>query len=172
VTERARLATTALLLPAYDEAVLAKQAAVVDQVSGGRLDLGVGLGARADDYEVFGRPFAARGRRLSEQLRRLHALWAPRSRARRTAARPVRPRRSGPAHRCGSAATPTPRSAGRSASATPTCSARRASRPSPPACRRSGRPPSGPAVRGSRSARSPTWRSTPTPVSWPRGSGC
>jgi alkanesulfonate monooxygenase SsuD/methylene tetrahydromethanopterin reductase-like flavin-dependent oxidoreductase (luciferase family) len=75
VTERARLATTALLLPAYDEAVLAKQAAVVDQISGGRLDLGVGLGARADDYEVFGRRFEGRGRRLSAQLRRLHALW-------------------------------------------------------------------------------------------------
>jgi alkanesulfonate monooxygenase SsuD/methylene tetrahydromethanopterin reductase-like flavin-dependent oxidoreductase (luciferase family) len=55
--------------------VLAKQAAVVDQVSGGRLDLGVGRGARADDYEVFGRPSDGRGRRLSAQLRRLHALW-------------------------------------------------------------------------------------------------
>src|SRR6266508_1751651 len=44
VTERVRLATTAVLLPAYDETLLARQAAVVDRVSGGRLDLAVALG--------------------------------------------------------------------------------------------------------------------------------
>jgi len=76
VTERVRLATIVVLLPAYDETLLARQAAVVDRVSGGRLDLGVGLGARAEDYQALGRPFGGRGRRLSEQLRRLHALWA------------------------------------------------------------------------------------------------
>ena len=76
VTERVRLATTAVLLPAYDETLLARQAAVVDRVSGGRLDLGVGLGARADDYQALGRPFGGRGRRLEEQLQRLHELWA------------------------------------------------------------------------------------------------
>src|SRR6266511_2323319 len=76
VIEWVRLATTAVLLPAYDETLLARQAAVVDRVSGGRLDLGVGLGARADDYQALGRPFGGRGRRLEEQLQRLHELWA------------------------------------------------------------------------------------------------
>src|SRR6266536_3443671 len=75
VTERVRLATTAVLLPAYDETLLARQAAVVDRVSGGRLDLGVGLGARADDYQALGRPFGGRGRRLRRRGRppRRHA---------------------------------------------------------------------------------------------------
>jgi alkanesulfonate monooxygenase SsuD/methylene tetrahydromethanopterin reductase-like flavin-dependent oxidoreductase (luciferase family) len=76
VTERVRLATTVVLLPAYDEGLLARQAAVVDQVSGGRLDLGAGLGARAEDYQALGRSFERRGPRLSGQLRRLHELWA------------------------------------------------------------------------------------------------
>ncbi|MDR3079969.1 MAG: LLM class flavin-dependent oxidoreductase [Streptomyces sp.] len=75
VTERVRLATTALLLPPRDEVLVAKQAAVIDCVSGGRLDLGVALGNRPDDYEVLGRPFQGRGRRLDEQLRRLVTLW-------------------------------------------------------------------------------------------------
>jgi alkanesulfonate monooxygenase SsuD/methylene tetrahydromethanopterin reductase-like flavin-dependent oxidoreductase (luciferase family) len=76
VTERVRLATTVVLAPAYDEGLLARQAAVVDQVSGGRLDLGVGLGARAEDYQALGRSFERRGARLSAQLGRLHELWA------------------------------------------------------------------------------------------------
>ena len=75
VTERIRLATTAVILPTRDEALLVKQAAVVDAVSGGRLDLGVGVGARADDFELFGRPFAGRGRTFERQLERMAALW-------------------------------------------------------------------------------------------------
>jgi alkanesulfonate monooxygenase SsuD/methylene tetrahydromethanopterin reductase-like flavin-dependent oxidoreductase (luciferase family) len=76
VTERVRLATTVVLAPAYDEGLLAKQAAVVDQLSGGRLDLGVGLGARAEDYQALGRSFERRGPRLTEQLQRMKQLWA------------------------------------------------------------------------------------------------
>jgi hypothetical protein len=90
VTERVRLAITVVLLPAYDEAVLARQAAVVDRVSGGRLDLGVGLGARADDYQALGRRFGGRGRRLSEQLRRQTARHPPCRRGRRPPVLPSR----------------------------------------------------------------------------------
>jgi alkanesulfonate monooxygenase SsuD/methylene tetrahydromethanopterin reductase-like flavin-dependent oxidoreductase (luciferase family) len=64
-----------VILPTRDEALLVKQAAVVDAVSGGRLDLGVGVGARADDFELFGRPFAGRGRTFERQLERMAALW-------------------------------------------------------------------------------------------------
>lgn len=49
VTERSRLATTMLQLPNRNEVLVAKQAAVIDQLSGGRLDLGVSIGGRKDD---------------------------------------------------------------------------------------------------------------------------
>jgi alkanesulfonate monooxygenase SsuD/methylene tetrahydromethanopterin reductase-like flavin-dependent oxidoreductase (luciferase family) len=74
-TERVRLVTTAIILPTRDEALLAKQAAVVDRQSGGRLDLGVGVGLRPDDFELFGRPFAGRGRTFVRQLERMTSLW-------------------------------------------------------------------------------------------------
>lgn len=76
VTERVRLATAVVLLPTRDEALLVKQAAVVDRVSGGRLDLGVGVGGRANDFELFGRSFAGRGREYERQLARINDLWA------------------------------------------------------------------------------------------------
>jgi alkanesulfonate monooxygenase SsuD/methylene tetrahydromethanopterin reductase-like flavin-dependent oxidoreductase (luciferase family) len=76
VTERVRLATASIILPTRDEALLVKQAAVVDRISGGRLDLGVGVGARANDFELFGRPFAGRGREFERQLARIDELWA------------------------------------------------------------------------------------------------
>jgi alkanesulfonate monooxygenase SsuD/methylene tetrahydromethanopterin reductase-like flavin-dependent oxidoreductase (luciferase family) len=75
VTRRIRLVTAALLLPPRDEALVAKQALVIDQLSGGRLDLGVAVGARPDDFELFGRPMAGRGRRFAAQLERVRALW-------------------------------------------------------------------------------------------------
>src|SRR5262245_61497639 len=51
VTERIRLASTILQLPNRNEVLVAKQAAVIDRLSGGRLVLGVAQGGRADDYE-------------------------------------------------------------------------------------------------------------------------
>jgi alkanesulfonate monooxygenase SsuD/methylene tetrahydromethanopterin reductase-like flavin-dependent oxidoreductase (luciferase family) len=54
VTEQIRLATTTLPLPNRNEVLVAKQAAVIDRLSGGRLTLGVSLGSRPDDYQVFG----------------------------------------------------------------------------------------------------------------------
>ena len=60
VTERIGLATTILQLPPRNEVLVAKQAAVVDQLSGGRLTLGLAQGGREDDYEVFDAPFHGR----------------------------------------------------------------------------------------------------------------
>jgi alkanesulfonate monooxygenase SsuD/methylene tetrahydromethanopterin reductase-like flavin-dependent oxidoreductase (luciferase family) len=75
VTSRVRLVTGALLLPLRDEAFVAKQTAVIDQVSGGRLELGVAVGVRPDDFELVGRPMAGRGKRYEGQLERLIELW-------------------------------------------------------------------------------------------------
>jgi alkanesulfonate monooxygenase SsuD/methylene tetrahydromethanopterin reductase-like flavin-dependent oxidoreductase (luciferase family) len=75
VTSRVRLVTMIVIGPVRGVAVLAKQAASVDQLSGGRLILGVGLGARRDDYEAAGASWADRGRRLSDQLAALRDVW-------------------------------------------------------------------------------------------------
>lgn len=75
ITTRVRLATGALLLPTRDETLLAKQAVLVDRLSGGRLDLGLAVGGRADDFEAFERPFANRGATFERQLARLDELW-------------------------------------------------------------------------------------------------
>jgi alkanesulfonate monooxygenase SsuD/methylene tetrahydromethanopterin reductase-like flavin-dependent oxidoreductase (luciferase family) len=75
VTERARLATTILQLPNRNETLVAKQAGVVDRLSGGRLDLGVAQGGRADDYEVLGASLQGRSRRLEAQVGRMRELW-------------------------------------------------------------------------------------------------
>jgi alkanesulfonate monooxygenase SsuD/methylene tetrahydromethanopterin reductase-like flavin-dependent oxidoreductase (luciferase family) len=76
VTERIRLATTILQLPNRNEVLVAKQAAVVDQLSGGRLTLGVAQGGREDDYEVFGASFAGRSARFEAQVGRIREIWA------------------------------------------------------------------------------------------------
>jgi alkanesulfonate monooxygenase SsuD/methylene tetrahydromethanopterin reductase-like flavin-dependent oxidoreductase (luciferase family) len=76
VTDRIGLVTNLLLEPAYDPVLLAKVTASLDQISGGRLTLGVGVGRRADDYELAGRSFGARGRRLESDLELLHRAWA------------------------------------------------------------------------------------------------
>lgn len=76
VTERILLATTILQLPNRNEVLVAKQAAVVDRVSGGRLVLGVAQGAREDDYEVFGAQFRGRSERFEQQIGRVREVWA------------------------------------------------------------------------------------------------
>ena len=62
VTERIRLFTDILLVPwRNNPALVAKQAATVDSISGGRLTLGVGIGGREDDYAMSGVPLNERG---------------------------------------------------------------------------------------------------------------
>lgn len=75
VTERVRLATGILITPLRPATVLAKTAATLDVVSGGRLDLGVGVGWQPEEYEAGGVPWAGRFSRLDDQLRACRALW-------------------------------------------------------------------------------------------------
>ena len=76
VTDRIRLMPNVLIAPARSAAELAKQAATVDQLSGGRLTLGVGVGWRASDYQLTGREFAGRGARFDALLGDLKHAWA------------------------------------------------------------------------------------------------
>ncbi len=76
VTDRIGLATTILQLPPRNEVLVAKQAAVVDQLSGGRLTLGVAQGGREDDFEVLGAPFRGRSARFEAQVGRIREIWA------------------------------------------------------------------------------------------------
>ena len=76
VTERVQLATMIVIAPLRNTALLAKQAGSIDVLSGGRLTLGVAVGARLDDYEVAQVDHRGRGRRLSEQLGFLRNGWA------------------------------------------------------------------------------------------------
>jgi alkanesulfonate monooxygenase SsuD/methylene tetrahydromethanopterin reductase-like flavin-dependent oxidoreductase (luciferase family) len=76
VTDRIGLVTNILLGPAYSPVPLAKATASIDQVSGGRLTLGLGVGSRPDDYRLTGRSFADRGRRFDADLELLHTAWA------------------------------------------------------------------------------------------------
>ena len=75
VTARAKLATTILQLPNRNEVLVAKQAAVVDRLSEGRLILGVAQGGREDDYEVFDAPFKGRSERFEQQVGRIRQVW-------------------------------------------------------------------------------------------------
>src|SRR5438128_1288435 len=68
VTERIGLRTNVLLAPTRNPVLLAKEAASVDQLSGGRFVLGVGAGARPDDFEAVGQDFATRGKRWDRDL--------------------------------------------------------------------------------------------------------
>jgi probable F420-dependent oxidoreductase len=76
ITERIELVTEVLVLPQRQTALVAKQAAEVDVLSGGRLRLGVGLGWNAVEYEALGMGFQDRGRRIEEQIDVLRRLWA------------------------------------------------------------------------------------------------
>jgi alkanesulfonate monooxygenase SsuD/methylene tetrahydromethanopterin reductase-like flavin-dependent oxidoreductase (luciferase family) len=75
VTTRVRLVTMVVIGPLRNTVLLAKQAASLDLLSGGRLTLGLAIGARADDYQTVGVDQAGRGRRLGEQLAELRSIW-------------------------------------------------------------------------------------------------
>ena len=76
VTERVRLTTQVLLAPwRLNAALLAKQVATVHHLSGGRMVLGIGLGAREDDYMASGITTEGRGDRLSEMIEEMLRIW-------------------------------------------------------------------------------------------------
>ncbi|AWS47092.1 LLM class flavin-dependent oxidoreductase [Streptosporangium sp. 'caverna'] len=76
ITSRIRVQTEVLLAPLRATALLAKQAATLDRLSDGRFTLGVGIGAREDDYRAVGVDARSRGRRLNEQMATLRRVWA------------------------------------------------------------------------------------------------
>jgi alkanesulfonate monooxygenase SsuD/methylene tetrahydromethanopterin reductase-like flavin-dependent oxidoreductase (luciferase family) len=78
VTERIRFLSNILLAPTRSTAELAKQAATVHELTGGRLTLGLGVGGREDDYRLTGRDFTARGRLFDRQLADLRQAFAGR----------------------------------------------------------------------------------------------
>lgn len=76
VTERIKLVTSILIAPLRpNAALLAKQAATVDVLSGGRLTLGMAVGGREDDFDASGVDFARRGAAFDRQLDEMHRLW-------------------------------------------------------------------------------------------------
>lgn len=76
VTERIRLQTSVLLAPLRSAGLLAKRAATLDAISGGRLTLGMAVGSRRDDYAVAGTDPGDRGKRFDEQLALMRRIWA------------------------------------------------------------------------------------------------
>ena len=75
ITSRIVLATGILILPQRQTVLVAKQAAEIDVLSGGRLRLGIGVGWNAVEYEALNETFENRGRRAAEQVAVLRALW-------------------------------------------------------------------------------------------------
>lgn len=74
-TKRVRLSTGVLLAALRRPAVLAKQLATLDVLSGGRVDLGVGIGWQREEYDAAGLRFERRGRLLDHTLEVCHTLW-------------------------------------------------------------------------------------------------
>jgi alkanesulfonate monooxygenase SsuD/methylene tetrahydromethanopterin reductase-like flavin-dependent oxidoreductase (luciferase family) len=74
-TTRIGLHTNILVAPVYDPVLLARTAASMDQLSGGRFSLGMAVGGREDDYTVVGRDFHRRGALHDEQLELMHRIW-------------------------------------------------------------------------------------------------
>jgi len=74
-TRYIRLATGVIAAPLRPAVLLAKTAATLDQLSQGRLDLGVGMGWQSVEYEAVGIPYDRRGARLDDQLRACKVLW-------------------------------------------------------------------------------------------------
>jgi alkanesulfonate monooxygenase SsuD/methylene tetrahydromethanopterin reductase-like flavin-dependent oxidoreductase (luciferase family) len=96
-TRRIGLMTSVVIGPTRETTLLARQAATIDVISGGRLTLGIGIGVRENDYSATGFDFHRRGRRAEEQLPTLRRLWRGEALSSDVAAiGPVSPRAGGP----------------------------------------------------------------------------
>ncbi len=76
LTRRIRLGTSVTVLPMHNPFEVAKQAAQVDQLSGGRFVLGVGVGWFSEEFEVLQRDYHTRGARTDEALELIRRLWS------------------------------------------------------------------------------------------------
>jgi alkanesulfonate monooxygenase SsuD/methylene tetrahydromethanopterin reductase-like flavin-dependent oxidoreductase (luciferase family) len=76
ITERVRILVNVAVLPWHAPALVAKELASMDVVSGGRVEVAVGVGGRQQDYAALGSPFAGRHKRLDEAVFELKRLWA------------------------------------------------------------------------------------------------
>jgi probable F420-dependent oxidoreductase len=74
-TTRLRLMTGVIILPQREPLVLAKQVATLDAMSGGRIELGIGVGWLREEFAALGVPFERRGRRADEYVAAMRALW-------------------------------------------------------------------------------------------------
>jgi probable F420-dependent oxidoreductase len=74
-TERVGLGTSIVLVPLHHPIHLAKESATLQELSGGRFRLGVGMGWHEDEFRIMDIPFRGRGRRADEALRLIRALW-------------------------------------------------------------------------------------------------
>ncbi|HMK12728.1 MAG TPA: LLM class F420-dependent oxidoreductase [Acidimicrobiales bacterium] len=76
VTTSIRLATGILILPQRNPVVLAKELATLDEMSGGRVELGIGVGWLREEFDALGIPWEQRGARTDEYVAAMRALWA------------------------------------------------------------------------------------------------
>jgi len=76
VTEKLRFLTGVIILPLRNPLVLAKQVATLDHMSGGRIELGIGVGWLKEEFEALGVPFEKRGKRSDEYIAAMRKLWA------------------------------------------------------------------------------------------------
>jgi probable F420-dependent oxidoreductase len=74
-TSTIRLGTGILILPQRNPVVLAKEVATLDRLSGGRVELGIGVGWLEEEFDALGIPFADRGARTDDHVAALRALW-------------------------------------------------------------------------------------------------
>jgi probable F420-dependent oxidoreductase len=74
-TSTIRIATGVLLLPEHNPVLVAKQAATLDRLSGGRFTLGIGIGWSREEFDALGVPFARRAARTAEYVEAMRTLW-------------------------------------------------------------------------------------------------
>ncbi len=75
-TSTIRLATGILIVPQRNAVVLAKELATLDHLSGGRMELGIGVGWLEEEFDAIGVPFRERGRRTDDNIAAMRALWS------------------------------------------------------------------------------------------------
>ena len=75
LTERVRINTTLYVLPMHNAVRVAKEVATLDVLSGGRVDMTIGVGGRENDYKAVDGDFSGRHQRMQEQVTQIRAIW-------------------------------------------------------------------------------------------------